>query len=38
MRHMQVHKVKSHKMLSGFTLLRAFLSAQKSAQGPAQPL
>ena len=24
--------------LSGFTLLRAFLSAQKSAQGPAQPL
>ena len=23
---------------SGFTLLRAFLSAQKSAQGPAQPL
>ena len=24
--------------LSGFTLLRAFLSAQKSAQGPTQPL
>ena len=24
--------------LSGFTLLRAFLSAQKSAQAPAQPL
>ena len=24
--------------LSGFTLLRAFMSAQKSAQGPAQPL
>ena len=24
--------------LSGVTLLRAFLSAQKSAQGPAQPL
>ena len=24
--------------LSGFTLLRAFLSAQKSTQGPTQPL
>ena len=28
----------SRVFFSGFTLLRAFLSAQKSAQGPTQPL